>query len=210
MARDFISSGSTIFLSKASTPVTAVPCSIAAWMYVTTVGGNNQPLRIMDNATSNNDFSFYIDGVSHTIGESKSGGAAVSANGSVAVTTATWQHVVAVFATNSSRSVYLNGANKVTDVSSASGPLSLAIMRIGESCTHTAFAFNALWKVALSDADVLSLSLGASPRRVQPQNLVCYVRMENAYSPEPDLCSSTAWTVNGSPSAFANPRIYAP
>jgi hypothetical protein len=201
-------------LSKASAILTATPLSFECWYNPPNNTGNQTLICIVSTTVTD---SFLMDVVSGQLrartAHSPSSAQILSA---ATLTTGAWNHCVAVFASATSRVVYLNnvsGSNATSFV-----PASLTKTSIGAFYNGTTTAINfangtiafyAIRNVALSATDVASLFAGASPKLVQPGSLVSYGWLDSASSPV-DRVSSTAWTVNGSPTVGSNPRIYAP
>lgn len=92
-----------------------------------------------------------------------------------------WQHVVAVFASNTSRTVYLDG------VAGAENTTSVADVSVNRT-TVSGIYFNTsvvqkfrgriahanIWDAALSDADVAILADGKPPNEMHPESLAAY------------------------------------
>lgn len=201
-------------LEKTSAVVAALPLSFAGWINGASFSSNPRVFSVEDATDSN-----YLEGFmsfSFLAAAASSGVGSTQAQTTAAITASVWQHVAMVFASTTSRTVYVNGGNAVTDVTS-SVPATLTISSIGGSGPASArtnpliasLAFIAFWSVALTAADVLSLSLGAGPKKVRPDKLVSYPRLLGL-SPDPDAVSSTAWTLVGSLPSVANPPIFAP
>jgi hypothetical protein len=94
----------------------------------------------------------------------------------------TWHHAAAVFASSSSRSVYLDGGGKGTDSTSVTG-ISVARTAIGvllrdvvSAGVHLdgSIAEAAVWDAALSDDEVAALAAGINTRHIRPANLKAY------------------------------------
>lgn len=149
-----------------------------------------------------------------------SGGSGAESNSvtSTSFVANTWQHACGVWASNASRSSYLNGGGKGTDTATRSvSSLTTTFMgghRVGGTTfgpLNGSIAEAAIWNVALSDAEVLSLSKGISPRVVQPKGLVAYWPLYGRITSEPDLVGNFAFTMNGTMSQAAHvPRIFNP
>lgn len=210
MARTF--SSSTDVLSVSSAVVTAYPFSFACWAYYTTTTAAQNPTWIVVRDSGfTNYFSLYLQQSSKKVGCWVQAGA--SGNGALTTTTATvstWFHAAAVFTSATSRAAFLNGGGKGTNATSLS-PTGMTVtdLRSTGNTENVAEAYAAIWNVALSDSDVANLASAVGPRKVKPQNLIRYCPIHGSASPEPDLVSSTAWTLTGT--AFvAPPRIYSP
>ena len=128
--------------------------------------------------------------------------------------TGTWHHAAGVFATTSSRSVYLDGGGKGTNATSST-PSSLDATTIGAGYWDQAvnsspfsgsIAEAAIWNVALTDAEVAILATGVSPRSVRPESLVFYVPLVR--DDDEDLVGGLSLTPINTPSISAHPRVF--
>jgi len=212
MARTF--TNNTMYMSKASAVLTVVPMTFAAWINITTIANYPTVIEITNGATRTDFFNLFVDGVSgFAKAEISHSGTTGNAISTLAVGTSAWYHVCSVFASATSRIVYVNGGNSGTDATNITpSGLTLTSMAgdaVGNEFDGT-FAFPAIWNVALSAADVASLATGVHPRLVHPEALVACLNLTGGNSPEPDLVSATSWTLTGSSTVAANPRIYKP
>lgn len=215
MALDF--DGSTDYLT-ASAPVNVEPLSMACWYHSKGSGTTFRPLmgvRVNDGTDRQ---------IRLVIGDSS--GWKIQANSwslsgyHTGVATAasshdTWQHAAGVWATNSSRSAYLNGGSKGTDTNANAQSSGVANqLNIGVSIftgTDDFFlgygADYAIWNAALTDAEVLSLSKGYSPLLVRPQSLVFYLP---GVRNKQDVRKGITLTEAGTVGVIAHPRIIYP
>ena len=199
-----------------STPVTAAPYTLSCWFYSTSRSSNQNAFCINRQSSS-------TDSVGLSLGPSPgpaalnffsaSGGVGVDAITSNSYSLNAWQHVCGVATSSTDRKSYLNGdtANKGTSTTS-SVPSSLNRVSLGLWFGSGAFdqvvggiAECAIWSVALTEPEVVSLSKGISANRVRPQSLVFYFPgIRNVV----DLKNAAAITSIGSPGVIAHPRIY--
>ena len=213
MARSF--SGTAQYLSRGSAVLTAAPVTMACWAKMNNFTGTPF-LGTLGQSGNTDRFEFFFETTGAASAQCVQASSGTKATTTSTASTGAWTHVAAVFASSTSRSIYMNGGNKVTDTTSKtpSGINNTWLAASGGSSpTHLVngtLAFFAFWNVALSDADVLSLYNGASPRLVRPDKLVSYARLTGGQSPEPDMYSSTRWTLTGSPTEVANPLIFVP
>jgi hypothetical protein len=112
------------------------------------------------------------------------GAAAAGANHGSAYSVDTLYHLCAVKSSDTSHSIFRDGAGKVTNATSVAGSNKdrIALGAYWAASTASNFltgqiAMAAFWQAALDDAEVTSLSRGFSPRRVRPQQLVFYAPM---------------------------------
>ena len=192
--RDF--DGSTQYGSYSGSP-SSWPISMSCWFNADSFFGYPMLVSLTDfSATENtetvlmylnqNGGSIVVDVVSGA-----DYGHIVSTTGT---STGTLTHAAAVFASDTSRSAYINGGSKATDTTSAaipsgldttgiatflysSGPFELLDGTIGEA---------AIWTAELSDAEVAALARGVSPLNIQPGSLWAYWPLLGVDSPEPD------------------------
>jgi hypothetical protein len=122
-----------------------------------------------------------------------------------------WWNALGLYASTTSRKAYANttAGAEVTTSRNVTGVNSLVIGRrgnnIGVSFTGKLAEF-AIWNVALTDAEINSLSQGFKPSRIRPQSLLYYVplvrNVQELYSGIPFTASATA------PTVFDHPRVY--
>lgn len=199
-----------------STPVTAAPYTLATWFYSTDRSSNQNAFCINQQGAFQNSVGLSLaPSPSSAVLNffSAAGGVGVDAITSNTYSLNTWQHVCGVAASATDRKSYLNGdtANKGTSTTS-SIPSSLNRVSIGLWFGSGAFdmvkggiAECAIWDVALTEPEVVSLSKGMSASRVRPQNLKFYFPgIRNVV----DLKNAAAITSVGSPGVIAHPRIY--
>lgn len=216
MARQF--NGSTQYLDRSSAVVSAVPLTMSCWAYfdaavnhtmlgITAAG--SQQIFILDAPFSGlgfNSIRVYAD----------NGGAADSAVSAGTVSLSTWAHCVAVFASSTSRTVYLNGS------ATAGGGTNVAMGAVDRTTAGKLF-FNGgssnfmqgriaeagVWSVALTADEITSLSKGVSPLLVRPQSLVSHWPLMGRASPEIDPRGALDLTVTGATQA-EHPPVYYP
>lgn len=136
-------------------------------------------------------------------------GAVTSAN----VTNTNWHHVMAVFASSTSRTIYLDGGHSGSEATSNT-PSSLNDTVIGAFLDPTGAQFDstnqseahcAFWSAALTAAEDVSLANGASPMVIRPVSLLSYAPLWGLASPELDLIDlGHAWTLVSSPTVTAS------
>jgi hypothetical protein len=124
-----------------------------------------------------------------------------------------WHHIVGVFTSNTSRSLYLDGVFQATDTANFNVGNTWGVMvgKTGETTIfNTDIAEVAIWDVALTAADIAILSGAVSPLHVRPQSLVRYCPMIGGGSTEIDLMSGNGLTATGSPTVKTHPRVVVP
>lgn len=214
MARDF--DGSSQYGYVAAT--VAEPFSIAGWFQPDGTGVTDVFMALSSNVVATNWWIAGVDAASNKIFAQKRNGASIgSAVSTTTVSAGTWHHFAAVFASNTSRTVYLDGAGKGTNATSVTDPshnfLTAALVLNGGP---GALPFNgklaelAIWSAALTDASAAALAAGVSPRFIGPSFLSFYAPLIGRASPEPDLIGGNDLTLVNSPANFAHPRMIYP
>lgn len=177
MARS-LASASSQYVERTTFPQAALPCTIAAWFRVTSIGGSlfQRVATWSDLSTANVAASiivnFPLDGsVSNQVNPpnqlpSKSG-----------VTANTWHHACSVSETTAAR-IYLDGV--------AGGDVTYSTPTFGTATYFTlgkvssvqyldgAVAHVAVWNVSLNAAEAAALAAGVSPLLVRPASLIAY------------------------------------
>lgn len=202
-------------LTLSSAVISSMPISFACWFYPTAFT-NFPALQTIENATATDYLCTYLGTGGNLVSESQASSVAVNAStANSSVTLNAWNHAVSVFASTTSRTIYLNGSTTATNTTSNS-PASLSFTVLGGLGPDTArdefflgnLAFMSYWSAALTAADALSLYAGPGPRKVRPDALISYPMLRGT-SPEPDY-KGQSWTVFGSLPVVANPAIFAP
>jgi hypothetical protein len=135
----------------------------------------------------------------------------------------TWMHAAAVFASNSSRTIYLSNATPVTNTQALNVPHGyyLSVASSWASATPVANFFSGdiaevgVWKAALTAAEINSLSKGVSCRKIRPDSIFCYFPLVRALQGEfarlqpgdYDPYYSTL-VLAGNPAPSPHPRVY--
>lgn len=216
MARLFVAASSTTVEHTAAL-VSALPLTFSAWVYPVSTAGMQflGVYKAVD--ASGRCLSLTLSSALRPVGEVRQdSGAAVQTASSPVLSLNTWNHVAVVFSGTSGSSTliacYTNGTDKQTTATTFTTPTGLDRTTMGclRRTSPTSFANGrlaepAIWNVALNDAEVLALSKGVSPLKIQPAALVSYPPLWGLHSPEIDLVKSGAtWTLSGTPPAQAN------
>ena len=218
MSRSF--NGTTDYLSYAGAVDSAHPMSFALWFNKpsttfatafsisnTNVSNPNRNSIILSNTPNVRAFS------------ANSGGTTTATAISTAnYSTNTWHHACAVFSSNSSRTIYLDGGNSATNTTTVGvNTGSFVATTIGGFSNSTGLgqpcdgliAEVAVWNGNLTSDDAASLASGISPTLVRPDILVAYWPLFGEFSPEIDIVRGQDATVNGT-TAASHPRILRP
>jgi len=206
-------SGSLQSYYSASTPVTAVPLTIACRMnkQSTTTAGFLAGIMRETGALW---YGFYLfagdNGKIYAVAADNN--VFASAEATTSYSANTWQHICGVFSSNTSRTVYLDGASSATNTNSVTPTIrdivTIAAARKSgnvDNYLNGSLAEVAIWSAALTEAEVKSLAAGMSPKLVRPQSLALYVPLIR--SPQ-DQKAALAFTTQGSPTAASHPRVY--
>lgn len=206
MARSNTGSASN-WLSNAAAARAALPMTLVTWARLANVTHTASLLNIT-NGAGDQYVSLTADGANEY-----GGGAgriiADPAGTNVGVSTAaytanTWFHAAAVFASITSRTAYLNGANAGSTTTSYVLGTPTTTSLGGFRTTSTTFgpmngrmAEAAVYDVALTADEILQLAKGYSPLLVRPDALVAYWPLVGRQSPERDLVGAFPLTING-------------
>jgi len=208
----FSLNGTSSYIDTASTPITAAPFTMACWFnpLSATLGG---VLMAIGNSAGADRFQLTANGdiVNDPITFYAQRGAANGTSSATGYILNTWQHAAGVCSGVTSRSVFLNGAQKNTNLTSVI-PASLNSIVIGARWSAGArggffdgrIAEAAVWNVALTDDEVISLSKGFAPYLIRPSNLRFYDRcLQTPKDLSQGITLSQVAITN-----FDHPRIY--
>lgn len=210
MARSNTGSASNYF-SSAGSPIVGAPVSMSCWFTANSLTAGNVLISIDTNGAT--DHFMMLSAQGDLSGDPVIADAYDFSNESFAQTslaystTSRWQHAAAVFASNSSRTVYLNGSNSGTDTVTVNAVVSY--LRLGCLRTNSggitnvlngAMAEAAIWAAALTDDEIRML---ASARgrdmalKVRRNALVGYWPLDGHSLLEPDLIGGRHMTMTG-------------
>lgn len=127
--------GSTGRLNLASAVIGTLPFTVSFWMKGTGAVSLERILSIKA-ANNNNLYSIYSDAIGRPVAQHWDGSQAIATFGSVAKN-GNWNHIVALFTSNSSRSITMNNAAFVTETT-AQNALTVTLTQIAY------FNFNSL------------------------------------------------------------------
>ena len=175
--------GSDEYLQTSSAVVSAVPLTIAGWVYFTgSVFVSGTVLCVADTSATDHLFSLRVTGNGSVInvrGLTRGGGYAEAISAG-AVTANAWQHVAFISSATNAREALVMGGGSGTNATSAT-PLNLDASSIGRQCDNSPgdyfpgrLAEIGVWNVALTTAEVGILAAGYSPLFVRPQSLIAY------------------------------------
>lgn len=214
MARAFVRASSQ-YLVNSNAPISAAPCTLAAWARPDQTNLQTEIFQVVDTAADNGfRLLMHSDGNVYSVARDPSFQAAPVASTGYSVA---WHHVAGVFTSTTSHAVFLDGGNKGTDATSVS-PTSLDETNIGRFNQGGAaslyfgglLAELAIWNVALADTEVAILAAGFSPLRVRPGSLVAYWPLISNASPDIDPVGGFDMTVTGATAALEHPGMFYP
>jgi hypothetical protein len=210
--------GTSSYLSLASAPVNTLPLTMAAWFNPDSVSVDGT-IMCLANSAGNERLSMKaagaVAGVPVAAEARSAANAANSANTSTSYTASTWQHAVAVYASTTSRTSYLNGGGGVestTSIAFANGVNRLAIgarLAAGTPGTYLDGRIGeaGLWNVALDLDEIAALAKGLSPLLIRPNSLMFYAPLVRGLT---NVRSATLLTSNGSPAVADHSPILMP
>jgi hypothetical protein len=208
---------STQGLYTASTPVSLNPITIAAWFNRRNTTGF-QYIVAMDRYTTSPSglCAITCSSAAATVQATSTtdGTTFINATTTTTHTLNTWNHACGVFANNSSRTIYLNGGNNVTN-STLANVTGLNNITIGSrfasgifsaaSCLDGIIAEVGIWNAALTQPEIASLAKGITCDKIRPQNLVFYAPLIRDLQ---DTKGGLGITNNNGATVADHPRIY--
>jgi hypothetical protein len=211
MAYNF-ATGSAQYLSVPSAVVVSNPVTLACWFNRSTTGAAMGLVAISNNTSTNfQQLSLSSSATNEILAVSNAGAPIVAALPYAA--TNQWDHGCAVFASDSSRQVFLNatGSTVQTNTVSVTGEnvTSIGSRPAGAGIFGQFFsgliADVGIWNVALTAAEIASLAKGMACDKVRPQSLVFYAPLARDLI---DVRGGRAITNNNTATVASHPRIY--
>jgi hypothetical protein len=173
MARLFVRANSEkIEIQTAA--ITSMPLSMACWFKPITETVLTSLMGISDGGSEYWAVQHWGNAGDQILGRSRGSGADGFAISSAGTGGSAWYHACAVFASATSRSSFLDGANKGTNADNVSpaGVDRTTIGHVGaENYADAEIGEAAVWNIALSDLDVFYLAQGISPMLIRPDAL---------------------------------------
>jgi hypothetical protein len=219
-------------LSVATSVVAFYPFTFNCWVnpslfnpsgsFLMTVGSGNERWTTLLNANGTASIQSIHSGTSTV------------ANTAPALSLSSWSMVTGVFASSTSRTIYLNGINASTDTTSSTpsitgGTYLATDPGVGRFLTG-AIAYPAIWKTGLSSTNVSNLfaeqfnwtnsgaafnwtnsgaafnwtTIGTDSRAIQSASIASFTLFQGA-PPFVDAVTGTTWTITGAPLVVADP-----
>ena len=202
MARNF--NGTSDYVSSSITP--SHPYSFACWFRTTNMTQVKPIIGFNNGSGSRYDQIWFRGDVAGDPIDilSDAGAGQVITRSTAGTTTGVYHHACAVITSATSRTIYLDGGNSATSITSVNPTVdTFNIARYPAAFFAGDVAEAALWTVALSAEDVLALAKGVSPMLVRPQNLQFYAPLIR------DLIEVKGLAITSSGgSSTDHPRIY--
>ena len=215
MAYDF--NGTNQSMQTATVPVSAPPLTMACWFNSDSLTTSQTAILIRSATISGRPYmGLFVRG--HVAGDPITAGISDGASFSGADSTAsysanTWHHGCAVFASTTSRTIYLDGGNSATNTDNrVATPQEIRIgVFVNFNDSQTAFmngrlAEVGIWNAVLTAAEIASLAKGMTCDKVRPQNLVFYAPLVRDLI---DQKGGLAITNNNGATVANHPRVYA-
>ncbi len=221
MSRTF--DGTDDNLEIASAVINAFPTTFAA-RFNSTSATTQQAIMVIENGDTGDNW-WILEAAGHVGGDpvraqchGTPGGAEVFATTSSGYSTSTWHHACGVFASASSWAAYIDGGSVGTnatsrDPSGTGSRTQIGAFRVGGSYFSPftgQIAEAAIWNVALTAAEVLSLSKGVCPLLVRPNNVVAYWPIVGRVSTERERVGNFHLTVTGATQSAHPPKVFYP
>jgi hypothetical protein len=202
---------SSQYLSAGASVTAGSPVTIAYWVRPTdTLAGNFMHVSVGDSGSTHriqmyrNSANFNIDSIA-----TSTAGFFISS----AFSSGTWAHCACAFASNTSRTPYINGSASSTDTTNIGTQNAFNETLIAARRNVTAGVFGndtiaevGIWNVALTAAEVASLAKGMTCDKVRPQNLVFYAPLVRDLI---DQKGGLTITNNNGATVATHPRVYA-
>lgn len=195
--------GSNQYLSTTTAPATAFPCTIAFWFNKDSTATKNG-VFIRNGTTGAIVGAYFTTALRGYISSGGTADFAATAN----YTVGTWHHACVVFASNTSRTIYMDAANSATNTTnlSISG---LNQFWIGTAAGSTNFdgdlADVGVWTTDLTLGEITSLAKGMPCNSVRPSSLSFYAPLVRDLI---DIRGGVTITNNNTATVAAHPRIY--
>jgi len=196
--------GSTDYYNLASPSVTTYPFTMACWFRASALAGETRLMAIGDSASTSHEHALYTftSGTTTIRALSRASSNAIATLASPTLSTGTWYHGCAVFASATDRTIYLDYVNSQNDTTSKT-PLGADVLRISREARSTStkmwtgdICHPAVWADSLLPDEVAALAAGAHPTMIRPGSLTYYLPLETVSIFDP---LGNVWTENGTP-----------
>ena len=212
MAYDF--NGTSQYLNTASTPVAAVPLTLACWFRADDATANRCLFELGTSAGANG-FRLLVAGAiaGDPIFADYIINSGTNAQTTAGYTAGTFHHAAATFPNNTTVTAYLDGGNSATSTGSALNPSPTRISIGSRFFSSSAGLFMdgqiaevGIWNAALTAAEIASLAKGMTCDKVRQQSLVFYAPLVRDLN---DQKGGLTITNNNAATVANHPRVYA-
>lgn len=179
MARIF--NGTTQYLRRAVANFAAPPCTMVAWVKPSANDGTHAAVSISDEGGTSHFHNLGISSGGYCRVSGRMGSGTVGSLGTVIVPNGSWTHLAGIHLSDTSRTSYTNGGDKVvetTDMGTYSANKdNICIAALRRSSGQADFFAGkihsvAVWDKALTDAQIAALAAGVDPSAIENANLV--------------------------------------
>jgi len=124
------------FIERNNAVISGTPATFSAWINLKSLGVNQRIVTINPKSAGNSALSIFVDTANKASAQHYDTDGAV-ATGTTTLTTNTWYHIVGVFASDSSRTIYVNGVSQNTNTGVQSAMSGLNYTSIGDIAWST-------------------------------------------------------------------------
>lgn len=210
MAYDFVAASFQRIESNASFTALAYPITLSCWMRPDLTGTLRTAFSV-SHPTLGSSLSIGQDASNYLTAEGNYGATTGTSQSASTLTTGTWYHVVGVFNSTTSRTVYVDGTAGTTNTTAiTSGTYGRPTVGVrNRNLTYTQYFDGkvgecAVWAVALNDDEIVSLARGFRASFIRPQSLRYYAPLAGNTH---DMKDNVAATLTNGPTADAlHPR----
>lgn len=195
MALEFFNqTGNQTDYIQATASLFSYPFTINFWFYPTISGVGTLQVFVLHNTTDNQRFVFQINTITSRLQFNAFTTANANAIAGANYTLNSWNMATAVGTSSTSRTVYINGNNAVTNTTlrAVTTPTRWLVAANYAGTVNPAYEGRiseiAIWNAALNQTDITSLYRGSKATLVQPTNLKVYIPLIRDIL---DLTSST-------------------
>jgi len=204
-------------LNTTSFPAITEPFTSACWFYADNNTANQRLVDLRQTTDQNAYASISLGGA--VAGDplrilAFKGGVLQVTTTTTGYSLSTWHHACGVFASSSSRTIYLDGGGSATGTTNI-GPILPVRVDIGvftDSGNNLSQFFDGriaevgIWSAALTSAEISSLAKGVTCDKVRPQSLVFYAPLVRDLI---DYKGGLTITNNNTATVANHPRVYA-
>jgi hypothetical protein len=206
------------YLSALPSGISATPMTLACWVYPTATQNDRAALAVSDGVTHRNVLQHNTPGGNAqmavvSFGFSGLGNGASGSSYGGETPNNVWTHIAGVFASSSSRTIYVGGISRSTNTDNCGSQNNFTEILIGARRNTSVglqytgnIADAAVWTVALTADEIASLAKGMTCDKVRPQSLVFYAPLVRDLI---DAKGGLAITNNNTATVANHPRVYA-